>query len=300
MFFTSGLFSVFAPLPLLLSFVDAPRAKWALLIFTNTAFAFLMGQLQPVDKHFQWQLGSAYLVLVVVPSLCMGVFLLRKKWSVEKTFLSSVGVFYGAILLVLGLFFLAGADPLAGLRNALDQQIQAQLSLSDSGGADWPVSPAEIKRRFLPEIAPKALMIYIFVTLFANMMLLFSINPAKIRDRLKIEETYFENWKAPELVIWPTIFVAAVALFYEPKFHFGLWVNGIAQVILTFLILVFCVHGLSVVAYHLEVWKVWRILRPMFYLFVIFALWPFLAGLGFFDLWFDFRAKLRHSSGPEK
>jgi len=54
---------------------------------------------------------------------------------------------------------------------------------------------------------------------------------------------------------------------------------------------IYTIHGLSILSFFFDLWNVRGIFRAIGFLISVFVMMPLLLSLGFFDLWFDFRAK---------
>jgi uncharacterized protein YybS (DUF2232 family) len=100
-------------------------------------------------------------------------------------------------------------------------------------------------------------------------------------------------WKAPELLVWIIIGCGILLLFPNKTFKI-LGLNG-----LLILITVYFFQGIAIVSFYFEKKKLPRFLR--FFLYSLIALQQIILlvviGLGFFDMWLNFR-KLEHS--PDK
>ncbi len=93
------------------------------------------------------------------------------------------------------------------------------------------------------------------------------------------------KWKSPEYLVWLVI-VSGVLLMIP---FLSLKIIGLNLVIV--LLPIYFLHGISIISFYFEKKKVPRILRGMLYSLVVlqqlFSL--LIIGLGFFDLWVDFR-----------
>lgn len=93
------------------------------------------------------------------------------------------------------------------------------------------------------------------------------------------------KWKSPEYLVW--LVIAAGVLLMIPSI--SLKIVGLNIVIV--LVLIYFLQGISIISFYFEKKKLPRILRGMLYSLVVlqqlFSL--LIIGLGFFDLWIDFR-----------
>lgn len=93
------------------------------------------------------------------------------------------------------------------------------------------------------------------------------------------------RWKAPDGLVWAVIACGVLLLASDARLSY-LGLNGLIM-----LMLVYLFQGIAVVSYYFETRQVPMFLRVMVYVFFVlqqvFAL--FVIGLGFFDIWADFR-----------
>ena len=105
-----------------------------------------------------------------------------------------------------------------------------------------------------------------------------------------------KHWKAPEFLVWGIIGCGLLLLLPERTFKFfGL--NG-----LLIMLTIYFFQGIAIVSFYFEKKKFPRMLRVFLYSLIALQQVVLLViiGLGFFDMWLNFR-KLEHSPGkPEK
>jgi uncharacterized protein YybS (DUF2232 family) len=58
---------------------------------------------------------------------------------------------------------------------------------------------------------------------------------------------------------------------------------------------VYLVQGLSILVFMLDLWNVRGFLRSLAFMTAVWLMFPLLLAIGYFDLWFDFRGKLRQA-----
>lgn len=280
--FLSVFFSIFAPLPILILFFVSGRGwAWLAAVTNGLLVTYLAGP------------STAALYAVLVPCLSLSLAeALRRRWSVERSAVASlITVFAVAVALLSFVAWRQGMGPWAYFQSqvngALDQLL-AQVSTDVRSGWLGDLQPAEWKQSVLVEL-PSAFGVFALVLLWVNVTLLLRINPRGIRGRLGVDNLYFRRWKAPELLIWPTI----AAGFFLLK-DFGV-ATDVARNVFKFLMAVFAIQGLSILSFVFDVWNIRGLFRSLGYLVSIFLMMPLLLSLGFFDQWFDFRGKLRQS-----
>jgi uncharacterized protein YybS (DUF2232 family) len=104
-----------------------------------------------------------------------------------------------------------------------------------------------------------------------------------------------KNWKAPEFLVWGIIGCSLLLLLPEKIFKFfGL--NG-----LLIMLTIYFFQGIAIVSFYFEKKNFPRLLRVFLYSLIALQQVVLLViiGLGFFDMWLNFR-KLEHSPGKPK
>jgi hypothetical protein len=180
----------------------------------------------------------------------------------------------------------------AAVAQFVDYWIKTVSSNPGSNVGTIPVQdPAELaqwKKDLIVEL-PSAIAVVGLVTVWTNLTLVLRLNPRQLRTRLGIRPDFFQNWKAPEWLIWPTIAAGATLL--------GDWgvVTDVGRNLFKFLMTIYAIQGLSILSFFFIRWRWNRLFRSVGYLLAVLVTMPLLLGLGFFDLWFDFRSKFRQS-----
>jgi hypothetical protein len=278
--FLSFFLLLLAPLPLLFSFVWIGQ-KWAwLAALTNAAIvAFFGGGLSFV----------IYFVFIFVLSIVLSE-LLKVTKSVEKsvagTFLMmlvSAAIFGLIVSRVLHLNVIQEIYQYAShIADYVGQSILMKSNLLNAMEID------EWKQAFLIQI-PSALAIFSLILIIVNVFLLLKINPSGIRESLGLNSTYFKEWRAPEFLVWPTIFVGTFLVI-----HVGI-ASDVALNLFKFIMTIYVIQGLCILSYFFDLWGVRRFFRWTGFLVSLLLMIPLVLSLGFFDLWFDFRGKFRQS-----
>lgn len=275
LFFLSALFTLFAPAPLfLLYFRHGPKAVAAALL-TNAVTVALLGGFTS---------GITYIVLVGAAALILPMTLGSGRWSVESSILFTV-----FSVLVLG----AGVSWSYSLHAGLDIKvlIQEQVRLATEQLGVTPIDTAssgDLERDILVEL-PSAIIIFVLIFSWANLMILIRLAPAKFRELAKISPTYFTNWKSPEWLIWPTILAAGGLVLGQGAIY------DISLNLFKVFMAVYGFHGLGILSFFFDKWGIQGLVRSLAYLSVVLLMVPVLLAIGFFDLWFDFRAKFRQT-----
>jgi uncharacterized protein YybS (DUF2232 family) len=179
-------------------------------------------------------------------------------------------------------------NPAAELRTQVTTLVGTiEKSLGDADSAN-PLQTDELRDDLLVEI-PSAILVFALVLVWANLVVLLRLNPRGLRERLGLDLAVLRRWKAPEWLVWPTIVAGGLTLLDRG------WPSDVALNAFKFLMAVYAIQGLSILAFFFDVWNVRGLFRSLLYVVAVMLMMPLLLSLGFFDLWFDFRGKLRQS-----
>lgn len=280
--FWSGFFSLIAPLPILIVAFSLPATWWMISLVSNSVLIYSA-------------LGEAsflfYTVFVLTPSVLIP-YLFRRRLTLNTVVLSTLT---SMALVAFGIWTVHsishGLSPFTGFKDEVSRLIDYVVkTVPEENLKGWfqGLSPAEMKEKFLIQF-PSSFLIVSLMLIWANILILLQINPGKIRDHLGLSPGFFKFWKAPEFFIWPTIGVAVVMIFFEGSIRdFG--VNGF-KVAMS----VYAIQGLAVLTCLFEAWGVRGLFRTVAFAIALLLMLPLVLSLGFFDLWFDFRSKLRQT-----
>lgn len=280
LFFLSAFFMVFAPLPLLLFHLKRGGRLMALAVLSNCILVGLLG-------------GAAslvfYLVWVIVPALMLPVLFKRKRpieVAVPAT-LAAMAALGGAIALGYAKFrnlnlVAEVSDQVTGFVDFIGQ------SVSVNSGVFSPGDLLEWKRALLVEF-PSALAIFSLVMLWANLVLLLRSNVTGVRQMLGLEANYLKTWKAPVALVW-----VVIASGFAVVFGVGL-VSDVGLNFFKFAMAIYAIQGLSILSYFFDFWGIRGFFRFLGFSMSLFLMLPLVLSLGFFDLWFDFRSKLKQA-----
>jgi hypothetical protein len=171
------------------------------------------------------------------------------------------------------------------LLESLSPEARDQLVLGFGGGE---IGIDEWRKRTLLEL-PGALGILCLLISWFNLRILINLNPNRFLQRVGLDRRVLNRWKNPDWLVWPTLGSWAVVLFVD-----GL-PSDVALNVFKIFMAVYGLQGLAVLGALFEAWKIRGLFRMVLYSLVIFVMLPLLLSIGFFDQWFDFRAKFRQS-----
>lgn len=280
LFFLSRFFAIFAPLPLLLFFMQKGRKSAWIATLSNLLVVGVLGGVKSL---------LFYSVFVAALSLTFPEMLLRKK-SILKSAAVTLAVM-GVSALLVG--FAYSRIHHMHLWDEVTQAISHWVDYftkSLGSNTTWldPTELEDVKHSLVVEF-PSAVATFGLILVWTNFVLLVKANPNSMREKLGIELASLKKWKTPDWFIWPTIASGFCLLG-----TFGL-ATDVALNVFKFLMAVYVIQGLSILSYFYDLWGVRGFFRVAGLLLPLILSAPLIAGLGFFDLWFDFRLKFRQS-----
>lgn len=182
---------------------------------------------------------------------------------------------------------LAKVSPWAELERAVDWLGAEMLAQAPAGSLDE-VQLAAQKREWIRNV-PSTIAIAVLLQCWAALTAILRLNPARIRERLGLSALYSRQWKTPEWLVWPTLLLGFGALLPAPPLSDFCW-NGLKAVLA-----LYGLQGLAILSSIFDLWRLRGFIRSAAFFMVLMVMLPLVLALGFFDLWFDFRAKLRQS-----
>ncbi|MDH3722647.1 MAG: YybS family protein [Desulfobacteraceae bacterium] len=222
--------------------------------------------------------------------------LLELNLSIEKTILYACGsVIITGIICLLFYSNIAKKEIFTLVSEYVSKNLELTLSLYENMG---------MKQESIQMISTSLENIkYVFIRIIPALVVVSTLFISWIN--LLLSKSIFKNWnlfypdfgslklwKAPELLVWIIIGCGILLLFSNKTFKI-LGLNG-----LLILITVYFFQGIAIVSFYFEKKKLPRLLR--FFLYGLIALQQIVLlvviGLGFFDMWLNFR-KLEHSPG---
>lgn len=285
--FLSGFFAIFSPLPFLILGVTG-GAGWVLgALLTNSALVYLASG----PTVFQFYLLSIASIGLVMP------FLIRRRLKPEQIVARTWIVqwcFVGILICVYALIHRVspGAELSRIFSNFFDLLLESLRSesrdqlIANFGGGD--VGIEEWRKRTLTEL-PGALGILCLLVSWFNLRILINLNPNRFLHRVGLDRRALNRWKNADWLVWPTLASWTVVLFTE-----GL-PSDLALNLFKILMAAYALQGLAVLGALFEAWRIRGLFRMSLYAIVVLVMLPLLLSIGFFDQWFDFRAKFRQS-----
>lgn len=274
-FFISGLFAVIAPFPLIALHYARGRSFALLAAASNLV---IVGVLSGVET------ALLFAVFTLSISLLLPEFLNKMKrveWAGFLTLLVVAFLVLGSIVVSKKYYHLN-----------LMAEFKAQVSTfaTDLGQTQMQDEPevAQFRDKVVSEL-PSALAIAVLLSVWANLLLLLRFNPGNVKERIGIDPAFFLNWKAPYWLVWPTIALGFCLVFEVGLSHAG------AMNFFKFIMAIYVIQGFGILAFFFEKYKIMGFFRTFLFTFLVVFMLPLVLGLGFFDQWFDFRAKFGQS-----
>lgn len=215
--------------------------------------------------------------------------LIESKYSIEKTILYTTGTVICSGLV--GLFFystMSGASIYAIVSGYVTKNLELTMVLYQSLGMSE--ENIGLLDRFLKEIQPLIVqiipaMITISTLFVAWINLLIARTVLKKRSLSYPDFGPLNMWKAPEYLVWGVIGCGG-ALFLPAAAIKVIGQNG-----LLILMAVYFFQGIAIVSYYFEKKRLPRFIRFFLYALIAVQHLVLLAviGLGFFDMWINFR-----------
>lgn len=287
--YLSLIFAVFSPLPIVYAFLRFGRIAGLVASLTNLALIIaLSGRTNT----------AVFFIISVVAAVTMAE-CLKLKLKLEWNALICAGMMlFASAALLVSYSYKFQVNPIkrldtfvGGVVDQLAERVEAYKASGAVSSKDlekFLIDPEITKKNILYEL-PSAVTITFLIIVVSNLLLLLRLNFVGIRNLLKLAPGFFKKWRAPDHMVWPTI-IAGFFLVIDVRV-----VSEIALNIFKVLMALYALQGLSITNYLFDVWGVKGFLRPLGYTVSVAILLPLVISMGFFDLWFNFREKIKAS-----
>lgn len=277
--YLSAVFVVFSPIPLIFQTLQANILLAVLALAVNSIFVYIASGL-----------GSTlfFAIFIGTVGIILPYFLKRGK-SLERSATITFLIMVISMFAIAGLYYLkTKVNPMTVVTSYVTEISETLWKSSPSQvQTNFDVEgPEELTKNFLVEL-PSAIAIFALILICANILVVLRLAPYLLVRRRGIDPQIVKKWKAPDYLVWPTIAAGALVLLTGNVAH------DIAQGFLKFFLAIYALQGLSVLSFYFDVWKVRGIFRNIGFVIAVFLMMPLVLFLGFFDLWFDFRSKIR-------
>jgi uncharacterized protein YybS (DUF2232 family) len=279
---------VLTPLPVLFYYTKCGRFKGVFIFGTSLALTLLVFSLLHLDILFP----LVFLILVGATAAMLAE-MFKRSWSIEKTLAIPAATYLisGACLL---LFFSYQAQQTPGrfiegyLFNIIGENIRLyeQLEISAEQISTIKENAAQIAA-LLTRIFPAVMLISSVLMILLN---IWAAKPFFNRSGLHYPDFGdLTQWKPPEKLVW--LLIAAGGTLLLPMNR----VQDIGMNLLILCLFIYLCAGLSIIGYFFMIKRVPVFLRTLFYVMLLFQqlLMLFIAAVGLFDLWIDFRKRIK-------
>ncbi len=208
-------------------------------------------------------------------------YLIRKSGKVQASlvyaFIYMILMFVGALQLRaheigLGVVDYLRSEISIGMDHLIHLPNSPVKKLVDEQGRDG------LFRQLMTEL-PSGLLIALLLSLWVNLLFASQIVPAFL------SKSFWNKFKNPEWLVWPTLGSAALYAFGEhAPYYFGLNLFKLLMVFYAF-------QGVSILGFLMTRNGIAGLGRILIFSVALFLALPLVLALGFFDLWFDFRKK---------
>jgi hypothetical protein len=279
------LFPLFIGVPIVITYLRQ-GPKYAL------GFALLATGIVFIDFS---EISCFLLSLVVIGPLCLA-YLLSQQKSFTVVFFGALATVHAGIFLIIGTSCLMQKITPIAYWEQKDTQLHqylADLKNNPQTSVLQKILPVEeyddLERKITSEFVSNC---GIFIILYLWLCILLSLKVLKKipHKETVVSEHYFKSWKLPEGFVWPTIGFGALVIFGNNLIAL-IGVNGL-RILLT----LYLIQGFSIINYLFDHFKVTGFVRTSGYccLTLTFLLHSVIT-LGFTDLWFDFRSRLKQT-----
>jgi hypothetical protein len=284
--YVSLFLAILAPVPLAWLNHAAGRRLAFLATLTNSLLIWALAS---------WSGLLGFVILVVCPAWAIaeaGRYWVGRRRSAQARLISILfagvmAVAVGGVGALLAWSVAKQVTPAEEVRKTVEwlgEQMSAQAPAGKWDAAEWEAQ----KEQWIKNL-PSSLAIAALLQSWIVLTLMIRLNPAKFREKLGVPLGYLRGWKTPEFWIWPTL-----AFGFAWVMTRG-WLSDLAWNGLKFCLALYALQGVAIVSVVCDVWGIRGFGRVLVFFLVLGVMTPLLLAMGFFDLWFDFRSKLRQT-----
>jgi hypothetical protein len=186
------------------------------------------------------------------------------------------------------------SNPIAMVQSFVSEQVDEFIvnvkkykdsSSTNSQDFEKIIADPEATKKNILETAPSVLLIAILILVVSNLILFLKLKFNRLRRGVGFDTRFFMFWKTPDHLVWPTLISAFLLVLEVP----GTYV--ISLNVFRVLMALYAIHGLAIISAFLYFWRIKPIYRPIIYVLSVSLILPLVIGLGFFDLWLNFRQR---------
>lgn len=285
----SSFFAVFSPAPAVSTYVSEGRMKGLLVLIIGTALSFIIGGLPA---------GAVYLFIILFSAVILSE-LLRTEMKLGKIIILSSFIVVGTY----SLFFIVYSYVSSmSIMDFLVSKVNTAITFMNANYPDVVkqtlVETGMSEKEFATSIAirfPGVMVVVIVIFLFVNTMMTARYNE-KVSSFLKFENLM--SFKMPEYFVWVALIFGSVYLYSTTQYNTSSMVEMIGLFLFKWAMVMYFLYGLMIVYVITSLKLPEGFFRALLFSVIIVFAYIFVAGIGFFDTWFDIR-KYFNKKGEE-
>lgn len=285
----SSFFAVFSPAPAVSTYVSEGRMKGLLVLIIGAALSFIIGGLPA---------GAVYLFIILFSAVILSE-LLRTEMKLGKIIILSSFIVVGTY----SLFFIVYSYVSSmSIMDFLVSKVNTAITFMNANYPDVVkqtlVETGMSEKEFATSIAirfPGVMVVVIVIFLFVNTMMTARYNE-KVSSFLKFENLM--SFKMPEYFVWVALIFGSVYLYSTTQYNTSSMVEMIGLFLFKWAMVMYFLYGLMIVYVITSLKLPEGFFRALLFSVIIVFAYIFVAGIGFFDTWFDIR-KYFNKKGEE-
>lgn len=256
------------PIGALICLLAAKSTPWAIsfVLFAGLP-GVLLGEFLDWRKDPEWAIAASTTLILLLSLALLLVFISARHIAPLP--------YFSHVLQDFTNYLIALAQPPTATPGPNDAEVLATLKAMGD--------PLNAPGNFLSAL----LLVHIIPTL-----LLIRWNPKSACRRLGLGRDYLRNYSSPDWLVWPSIACVAFLIFETP------YLTIIAMNLAKPLLVIYFFHGMSILAYFLDSFRLRGPIRYILYSVGLVLFPPMVVSCGFFDLWFNFRSRFETTAKP--
>ncbi|MCX6111790.1 MAG: DUF2232 domain-containing protein [Proteobacteria bacterium] len=289
----SSFFAVFSAAPAVTTYVGESRQRGLLVLVIGAGLTFLLGGVPA---------GVIYIGIVLFSTVVMGEFI-RAKISFGKTLVISSVIIIGVYAIAVVVY---SSSQSLGVMDLFTSKIMFAINFMKTNYPDvikqtlieTGMSEKELALSIATKI-PAIMTSVVMVFLFINMLIVGRYDE-KMMNFLKFENLM--KFKMPEYFVWPAIVCGGIYLYSTTTYNNSVnsaTIDMIGLFLFKGIMTIYFLYGLMVVYVVTSIKIPAGFFRAALFSVIIVFAYIFVAAVGFFDTWFDFR-KYFNKKGEEE
>ncbi|MEI6092153.1 MAG: DUF2232 domain-containing protein [bacterium] len=285
----SSFFAVFSATPAISTYVSEGRLKGFLVLLIGAVLCFVIGGVPA---------GSVYLFIILFSSVILSE-LIRANMSLGKIIIFSSLIIVGAY----SIFFMVYANLHSQtIMDFLISKVNEAIAFMNTSYPDvikqTLIETGMSEKEFASSIAirfPGVMVVVIVVFLFVNTMMI-AKNDEKLSSFLKFDNLM--SFKMPEYFVWIALVFGSVYLYSTTQYNSSSLVEMAGLFLFKWVMAIYFLYGIMIAYTVISIKIPQGFFRALLFSVIIVFAYIAVAGLGFFDTWFDIR-KYLNKKGEE-